>query len=80
MKASDAIREILFESGVTQAQLAKQIGLKGHSSVSSRLSRGQMNMNTFMLMLESCGYELVIRPVDSSHRFVDGEILIDREK
>lgn len=80
MKASEAIRKILIESGVTQAQLAKQIGLKGHSSVSSCLSRGQMNMNTFMLMLEACGYELIIRPVDSCKHFIAGEILIDRDK
>lgn len=66
MKPSEAIHCLLDQAGATQAQLAKQIGLKGHSSVSSRLSRGNMNMNTFMLMLGAFGYEIVVRPRGST--------------
>lgn len=66
MTPSEAIRKLLDQTGATQVQLAKQIGLKGQSSISSRLSRGQMNMSTFMLMLGAFGYEIVVRPRGST--------------
>lgn len=54
------IKEIMSEVGLNQTQLAKLVGMKSQSNVSEALAR-DMKYSLFVKMVESMGYEIVIR-------------------
>jgi ribosome-binding protein aMBF1 (putative translation factor) len=61
MKPAEIIKEALATCGWSQDEFAKMLGYKGQSSVSSRLSKDSMRLDTFMAFLDKMGYELVVK-------------------
>lgn len=61
MNATEAIKLAMSHKGITQAQMAKTLGLKSQTAVSERL-RGQ-NMGTviFQRMATVCGYDIILK-------------------
>ncbi len=54
------IEEIMKETGLTQAQLAKLVGMKSQTNVSEALKR-DMKYSLLEKMVEAMGYEIVIQ-------------------
>lgn len=62
MTAKDAIREIMKETGVSQAKLAELCGMKYQSNVTGVLNRGNsLRVDVLEQMIGAMGYEIVIR-------------------
>lgn len=65
MKASNAIKKIIKETGNTQTTLAAKCGLSRQTAVSNRLNRGEnMQLQCVKQFLTAMGYEIVFRPID----------------
>ena len=67
MNATEAIKLAMSHKGITQAQMAKILGLKSQTAVSERL-RGQ-NMGTviFQRMATVCGYDIILKDPSTGH-------------
>lgn len=67
MNATEAIKLAMSHKGITQAQMAKTLGLKSQTAVSERL-RGQ-NMGTviFQRMATVCGYDIILKDPSTGH-------------
>lgn len=67
MNATEAIKLAMSHKGITQAQMAKTLGLKSQTAVSERL-RGQ-NMGTviFQRMATVCGYDIILKDPETGH-------------
>lgn len=67
MNATEAIKLAMSHKGITQAQMAKSLGLKSQTAVSERL-RGQ-NMGTviFQRMATVCGYDIILKDPETGH-------------
>lgn len=60
MKEKEIIREVMTQSGITQVELQKALGLKSQSSISTYLKGDSMKVDTFVKMLTAMGYKLVV--------------------
>lgn len=62
MKSSEVVRAAMSKDGVTQANLAKNMGYKTQSGVSNALGRENgMRVDVFVKMMKTMGYEVVVR-------------------
>lgn len=64
MESQEIIKECLKMRELTQVELAKRVGYKGQTNINTVLNRSKtMRINTFIKLLHSMGYELVVRDV-----------------
>lgn len=76
MTAQEVAKSIMKITGTTQSKIAEMTGLAGQSSVATFFRSQNMRIDTFMMILNSCGYELVARSEDESMpEFVIGKEL-----
>ena len=61
MNARDLMKEIVEESGLSQATIAEKAGYKRASNVSECLRSNNMRVDNMVRILKACGYELIIR-------------------
>lgn len=61
MTPSEVICKLLAEAKLSQRDLATAMGYASQGTVSNRLKRDNMTMNTFDEMLRVLNYEIVIR-------------------
>ena len=62
MKHTDAIKKIMKNNSVTQADIAQALGLNSVSGISRLLSRKVGRVGRMVDILDVLGYELVARP------------------
>lgn len=62
MNSSDIVRTLLERKGWTQGQLSRALGYSSPGTMSNKLRRGNMTMDTFLSILDAVGYEMVLRP------------------
>lgn len=60
MKEKEIVREVMTQSGFTQVELQKALGLKSQSSISTYLKGDSMKVDTFVKMLSVMGYKVVV--------------------
>lgn len=63
MTASEVIKRLLDEKGITQKEFAGMIG-KSPAAFCNQLRQGYMGASDFQKMLSILGYEIIIRPVE----------------
>ena len=77
MKVNEYVKQLIKESGFTQATLAKALGYNNQSSVAMRLSKNNsMTVDNLAEMLAVLGYELVVQPKKPGRR-PEGQFVID---
>lgn len=59
-KINSRIRDIVVKENISQSELAKQIGCT-RQNINDKLNNGNMYLNTAENILETIGYELIIR-------------------
>ncbi len=64
MKANEAMKEIMNESGMSSGRMAKMLE-RPTSTISDRLRTENMGAETMAQMLGTMGYMLVMMPVES---------------
>ncbi len=55
------MKEIVEESGLSQATIAEKAGYKRASNVSECLRSNSMRVDNMVRILKACGYEVIIR-------------------
>lgn len=60
MIGTDALRAIMADEGLNQAQVAKLVGMKNQSNVSEALKR-DMKISLFAAFADAMGYEVIIQ-------------------
>lgn len=60
MTAKKAMRAAMMKSNTTQTQLAKLVGAKGQSNISSAMLH-DMKISRFVQYLDAMGYEVIVR-------------------
>ena len=74
MKVQDVVKNIIKNAGMTQATIAEKCGLAGASSVGTFFRSKSMRVDNLLMMLNTCGYELVARSVDGNgQEYIIGE-------
>lgn len=63
MNPSELIKRLLRETCTTQVELAERLQYDSQGTLSNRLNRGNMKVDTFVKMLNALGYELAVRPI-----------------
>lgn len=63
MKFNDIIRAAMKETGTRQQDLGKKLGLK-QNSISNTITRTNITLNKFAIVMDTLGYEIVIQPRD----------------
>jgi transcriptional regulator with XRE-family HTH domain len=71
-KAREEILRLMKETGITQTQLAKLLGMKNQSNVSEALKR-DLKYSLFESMVDALGYEIIIQKKRRGRRSVDAE-------
>ncbi|CDZ23783.1 hypothetical protein CCDG5_0653 [[Clostridium] cellulosi] len=61
MNATDALKKIMKEKGVTNANLAKKLECS-NAVVYERLTQENIGVKNFVRMLELLDYELIVQP------------------
>ena len=61
MNARELMKEIVEESGLSQATIAEKAGYKRASNVSECLRSNNMRVDNMVRILNACGYEIIIR-------------------
>ena len=61
MNVRELMKEIVEESGLSQATIAEKAGYKRASNVSECLRSSNMRVDNMVRILKACGYELIIR-------------------
>lgn len=61
MNARDLMKEIVEESGLSQATIAEKAGYKRATNVSECLRSNNMRVDNMVRILNACGYEVIIR-------------------
>lgn len=62
MKSNEAVRTVMANDGITQANLAAKMGYKTQSGVGNALSRENgMRVDVFVKMMNAMGYDVVVR-------------------
>lgn len=79
MKNSEAIKALMKETGVSQVQLAKYIGVKGQSNISEAIKNNVKSTMTLIAMAEAMGYEVVLQKKRPGKR-PDGQIVLDGDQ
>jgi len=64
MRVQDVTKQILKESGITQQQLAERFGKASQGTISMLLNGRTMKVENLLLILDECGYEMVLRSRD----------------
>ena len=78
MNASEIARAVMKASKVTQKDLADKYGKAGPSTISMILQSKSMRIDSFLMILNECGYELVVHCKDGSKPdYVVGDDLDD---
>ena len=67
MKEKEIVREVMTQSGFTQVELQKALGLKSQSSISTYLKGDSMKVDTFVKMLTAMGYKVVVTNGDNEY-------------
>ena len=76
MTVQEVAKSVMKITGTTQQEIAERNGLAGQSSVGTFLRSKSMRVDNLLMILNTCGYELVARSADGSHPdFVIGEKL-----
>lgn len=79
MKVQDVAKMIMRERGITQAQLAEKFGKAGQSTISMILNGRSMKVENLLMILDECGYEMVIRDRgDAGHEYIVGDVHAER--
>ena len=74
MKVQDVVKNIIKNAGMTQAMIAEKCGLAGASSVGTFFRSKSMRVDNLLMMLNTCGYELVARSADGNgQEYIIGE-------
>lgn len=74
MNASDAAKSIMKISGVRQQDLVDKFGKSGQSTISMILKAKSMRVDNLLMILDTCGYDLVARSRDGERpEYVIGE-------
>lgn len=77
MRAQDVAKIVMRSSGMTQGQLAEALGKAGPSTVSMILSGRNMKVDDLLVILNECGYDLIVKSRDgvrSDYLIGDGEL------
>jgi len=69
MKFSKCFMAAMKSQKMKQADVAEKIGVKNEGVISSRMNMKNISVNVMIEMLDSIGYDLVIKPKDG----VDGD-------
>ena len=64
--ATDMVRSVMAEEGVTQAELAKRMGYRSQSGLSERLGSRGVSVDKVVSMFEKMGYEIIVRKADGT--------------
>lgn len=76
MTVQEVARDVMKLTGTTQQEIAERNGLAGQSSVGTFLRSKSMRVDNLLMILNTCGYELIARSADGKHPdFVIGEKL-----
>lgn len=67
MKATEILKKIMEEKGLTNAELGKKIGLSG-DAVYQRKSQDNISVKVLNQMLCAMDYEIVIQPTQTGRR------------
>ena len=60
IKATDIIRNAMKKANFTQLVMGEKLGIT-QTSINNRLSRQDMKLETFVEMLNACGYTIEIK-------------------
>ena len=71
MNHTDVIKKVMTQEGVRQIDLVKQIGAASQSVVSARINQKNISAKALLEILDSMGYEIVVRKSYGEYR--DGE-------
>ena len=62
MNSTDIVYMLLERKGWSQAKLSKELGYSSPGTLSNKLRRGNMTVETLNAILDAMGYEMVLRP------------------
>lgn len=78
MLVSEALKQAIKESGMTQARLAKALGYRGQSSIAERV-KGNITVENMLAMMDAIGYEVVIQKKKPGRR-PEGQLALELKK
>lgn len=61
MKANEIAKEVMRQSGITQLEMSRRLGCKTQAVLASRLRGQDMKFDSFLEIIEQCGYSLVLK-------------------
>lgn len=59
--ATEVIRDVMAEEGLTHLALSQLMGYKSSAGVSERLSTRKLSVDRMVAMLGAMGYEVIVR-------------------
>ena len=68
MTEKQIIREAMYARRVNQTVLAGMAGLKRQSNVSGLLSGKSMRVDSFLLLLDAMGFEVIVRDKNPANK------------
>lgn len=74
MNASQVVKEVMTEQGITNTQLAKRVGCS-NSAIFERLKQGNISSKLLVEMLSAIDYELVVKPISKGPRPADEKVV-----
>lgn len=78
MDARSIVIDIMKSKGITQAMLAKMIGVRNQSNVSESLKR-EIKVSLFIKMIDALGYEVVVRRKNTGRKG-DGVYVLEADQ
>lgn len=76
MKANDILKELVEKDGRSKVDIAEEMGITSANLI-NRTKRGNVSVDSFTEMINSLGYEIIIRPKQRKHK--ENEIEITKE-
>ena len=75
MTSKEVAKAVMKEARLSQAEVAVRAGFKGQTNIATMLRSRNMRVDSFVRVLNACGYDLVAKSRDKHcHDFVvDGE-------
>ena len=73
MTVQEVAKQVMKDAGMTQADVAKKSGVAGQSTIAMFMKSKAMRVDSLLIILDACGYELVVRD-KADH---DREYLLD---
>ena len=61
MKVQEVAKRVMKDAGMTQTDVAKKSGIAGQSSIGMFLKSKSMRVDSLLIILDACGFELVAR-------------------